>query len=366
MTVRRRRAYVAHPVHPVTGRQFRVSGRTARQLAARLAVVDDLREALRLGARSTVDVSRQLRRLTHGPATVARAVDVYCAREELAGETRRRVRSWLRGPGAELARRELEDLDAPSCAAWLARVRRSSAPSTTSLAWRTLRALVRFAAERRMVTACPWGPWRPARSLVAGPPVRAPRECARSVAELEALCRGARQVGGLELEAKVSTAGYLGLRNGELARLTWLDVSLELCEVAIAPSKGHRRVVLAMPGSLMEVVASWCCELDARGLLARPGPVFPCGATSSPGHPRAHVSGALDARQLRAAAAAAGLPHPELWTPHSLRDSFATLEQLRAGGDLGALMARTRHASLRSLARYLRPRARSPLPELGP
>jgi hypothetical protein len=52
-----------------------------------------------------------------------------------------------------------------------------------------------------------------------------------------------------------------------------------------------------------------------------------------------------------------GLPHAERWTPHSLRDTFVTLEAEGAAGDLAAVAERSRHASI-----DLRARTREPAP----
>ena len=358
-----RRPYVAHPRHPVTGRQFRVSGATPRQLSARLALVNQYREELRLGARSSLDVSRQLRRLTRGPVTLERATESYVTRGDLADVTRSRVRSWIEGPARELRARELDDLDAPTVAAWVARVARSSAPSTTGLAWRTLRAVVRYAAERGLVNRCPWGVWRPSSRVAGGLGARPgleQREACRTAEERERLVAAARCY-GLELACKVAVASFAGLRSSELARLSWVHVVRGALLV-----HGSKRTPLArleVPELVGELLVDWGREVEAAGLYASRGPVFPCRRTSRPGLPR-FARRVLTCAELRAAVRRAELPHPERWSPHSLRDSFATIEHAALGGDLAALMERTRHASVASLLRYLRPRQRDPLPAL--
>jgi integrase len=365
---RRRRSYVAHPRHPLTGRQFRVAASSPRALARLLAHVDELREGLRLGSRSPVDVDRQLRRLTHGPITLARAVDAYAARVELSEHTRRRVRSWIAGPARPLRDRELDDLDAPALATWLQRLRAGGAASSTvGLAWRTLRGVVRFAAERGWVGRSPWGAWRPSPRVVASGPgagVRVLRECCRDAGELAALLDAARAIAP-ELEAKIATAAGLGLRASELAALRWSDLTPSGGGVLVTiRGKGGRVDELEGPMTLCALLRTHMVRLQREGLYAPAGPCFPDRRTSTPGHPRKHARGAITRRELAAAVAGAELPHPERWTPHSLRDSFATIEHGRHGGDLAALMARTRHASVSSLARYLRPRVRAPQPQL--
>jgi len=354
----RRRAFVAHPRHPVTGRQFRVSATSARKLAALLDLVDQYREELRLGARSSADVARQLRRLSRGAVSVARVVDLYAARDDLSPHTRRRVRGWLAGPGRELRDRELDDLDGPSCARWLAGVRRQAAPSSTDLAWRTLRALVRFAAERGLVDRSPWGAWRPSTRAASHAPVRELRECCRTAGELGRLLMSAERISD-ELATKVAVAAGLGLRDSELARLTWNDLEADVGIVSVRGSKGTPAARLVAPAGVWHRLDAHRAAMQLAGLYATRGPVFPSRATSTPGKPRA-AARCLSSRELRAAVDGAGLPHPERWSPHSLRDTFATLEHA-ACGDLAALMARTRHASIGSLVRYLRPRERDPL-----
>lgn len=362
-----RRPFVAHPRHPVTGRQFRVSGTTPRQLSARLALVDQYREELRLGARSALDVSRQLRRLVHGAVTLERATESYASRFELSSHTRSRVRGWIEGPARELRARELDDLDAPTIAGWLERVGRTSAPSTTGLAWRTLRAVVRYAAERGLVDRCPWGAWRPSTRFANAAPARALREACRTEQERGRLILAAGSYGP-ELACKVAVASFAGLRSSELARVAWSDFEAGASEpttlrISVRGSKLTPPATLNLPPVVRELLELQRERLEAAGLLAPRGPVFPCRRTSRPGRPR-FARRVLSCEELRAAVTRAGLPHPERWSPHSLRDSFATIEHTSLGGDLAALMVRTRHATIASLVRYLRPRQRDPLPAL--
>jgi len=186
----RRRAFVAHPRHPVTGRQFRVSATSARKLAALLDLVDQYREELRLGARSSADVARQLRRLSRGAVSVARVVDLYAARDDLSPHTRRRVRGWLAGPAASCA--------IASWTIWTpelrAVARRRASPGGAvvhgsgvahSAGARALRG------RAGLVDRSPWGAWRPSTRAASHAPVRELRECCRTAGELGRLLMSA-------------------------------------------------------------------------------------------------------------------------------------------------------------------------------
>ena len=308
-----RRPYVAHPRHPVTGRQFRVSARSARQLARLLGLVDTMREELRLGTRSSLDVGRQLRRLTHGPVTLERATESYACRGDLADVTRSRVRSWIEGPARELRARELDDLDAPTVAAWVARVARSSAPSTTGLAWRTLRAVVRYAAERGLVDRCPWGSWRPSTRIgagLAGGNARALREACRTAEERNRLIAAAVDVAP-ELGCKVGVAAYLGLRSSELARLAWSDLDPAGVFVDVRGSKGTPPARLPLPPLVWELLERQAVRLEAAGLLAPRGPVFRAAG------PRGRITPASPAGCSRAPSSGRPSCAPSSHTPSS-------------------------------------------------
>jgi integrase len=354
---------VAHPRHPVTGRQLRVSAPTPAALARILEVLDTYRRELRAGARSREDVSQALARIARDRVTLEAAARAYAARPELSRHTRRHVLSWLRGPAAPLAGIELEALRAPRLALWLEGLERAgAAPSSRGLAWRILRAVVRHAAEHGQIDASPWGAWRPAPRLVTGPRRREAREACRSLAELERLEAAALCI-SRDLHARVVLLGRLGLRSGELARLAWSDV--DGGSILVRASKGRGPVRLELPEVVRQVIEDHRAWLEVLELRTDRGPVFPALRLSSPGRP-AFASRGLEARQLRAAVAAAGLPRPGLWSPHSLRDSFAILTAQACGGDLAALMAATRHASIASLARYLRPMRRDEGPPALP
>ena len=343
--MKRPRLYVARPRHPLTGRQIRLSASTPRKLAELVGWIHDLRSELETGKRSADEVERLIRRQTIGSRTVADVVDAYADREDLAPETVRRTRSFVRGVGRPLAGVELDALDAQTCAGWVRGLRSGGAARTTvTQAWCTLRALVRYAAERGWIGRTPWGGWRPVSRTGGG---RLGRECCRTPEELAALIDGADRL-SLEVGDKVATSAGLGLRGRELARLEWVDLDLTHQTAALRSSAKNDPARVAM--------APWLA-VRLRRRSERLGPVvttydrrvFRPSARAGAGD----VREVLTRRELRAAVALAGLPHPERWSPHSLRDSFVTLEHRRNGGDLAATARASRHASLSSLMRYL-------------
>jgi integrase len=373
MTRRAARAFVAWPRHPLTGRQFRVSARTDRELAAYVHQIDGLREQLRLGMIGAVDVDRALRRVVHGAVTLERAARAYMERPNLSSNTRRRVRSFLASAGAELAPLELDAVDAARCQQWIdRRLARRHATSTIGTAWRTLRAVARYAAARGWIGAAPWGAWRPV--LRGG--ARPLREALRTVDELARLLGAAAALdeagapGFGEVEAKIAAVALLGLRRGELAGLRWSDLAWASFMVTIARQyidgaiKGRTVCTLHAP-ALFPFLARHRDRLIADDLFLPDGPIFPQRRSSAPGRARAYTQGeCLTILALRSAVRAAGLPNPSRWSTHSLRDSFVTLESQSKehAGDLASLADRSRHASLASLSRYLRTRSREPAP----
>lgn len=360
------KAFAATIRHPITGKQIRLRARTERELQAYLHHIETLKTELRLSMRSVDDVDRALRRLQHGAVTVERAARAYAERADLANNTRRRVLSWLRAAGKPLAERELDQLDAACVSAWIEKLIASgAAKSSLSTAWRTLRSIIRFAAVRGWVGRVPWGPYRPTWSNVPDGQKRL-RESARTVDELVSLLAAARSIDSDKLssflEAKIACTAMLGLRQGELAGLRWTDVDFDRFEVRIARQYVADRLktpsshaTLRAPPELFAILQAQKEKLQALSLFRLDGPVFPSMHTSTSGHPRAYTSGeCLSSRSLRSVAQAAHMPSVSRWTPHGLRDTFATLEAHARAGDLRQTADRTRHGSVASLLRYLR------------
>lgn len=372
---RPRRPFVAHPRNPLTGKQMRVSGRSAHELASLLAEVDTLRTRLQYNRISVEEADRVLRQLQHGAITFERAARAYAEREDLAENTKQAIDSFIRGQGAPLASLHLHQLGAPTLAPWIQKMQaRGEEPSSIRTYWRRVRAIVRHATERGWIGAAPWGTWEP---KIRGAEEPSEREAARDVGELRMLLSSARQIdeeraqkGALRaLEPKVACASVLGLRRGELAGLIWTDPRPEESAVLVARQyaggrlKMRRRPKLITTGhELFEILARWRRELEAHGLYKKDGPIFPNLSTSTPGHPRPYETGkALSDASLRKAVARAGLPHPEKWSSHSLRNTFVTLEARYYGthpdGPIAGLPAftdRTRLARRDTAWRYMR------------
>lgn len=370
-----RRPLVAWPRHPLTGRQFRVSARSDRELAAMLHDVDSLRLDYVRGRRTADEVDRGLRRLLHGAVTLERAAQSYVG--GVRPNTARRVTSFLVAAGEPLARLDVHELDGPKLSAWIATLRaRGLEDSTITTHWRTLRALVRHAAERGWIARVPWGSWRPTR--LRGSAARS-REALRDPSELVRLLEGARRLdaqraadgGRRDLEVKIACCALLGLRQSELAGLRWSDIEWTRCVVHVlrqyaggareVPKHGSLGAVAALP-ELFALLADHRTRLERAGLYEPTGPLFPSLRYSAPGRPRPYASGeCLTRGDLRSVVAESGLPNARNWSVHSLRDSFATLELETHAGDLRTLAQRTRHASLTALCRYLRARTRGPV-----
>lgn len=367
------RRHVAYPRHPLTGKQFRISARNERTLAAYLHRIEVLGEELRLEMRSAAEVDRALRRVTHGAVTLERAARAYMSRPHLAANTRRRVASFLSSAGAPLRGRELDTLAGDVLEPWVDALKTRLAGSSIGQHWRTLRAIGRYAAIRGWIGAAPWGTWRPMLRGARRPPRR---EAARTLAELARLLEAARQLDAAGapgfgfVAIKIAVVALLGLRRGELAGLRWPDIDAELATISIArqydeqPTKQRTIGVLRAPPELFLLLADHAEALRARGLYLPDGPVFPQERYSRPGAPRAYTQGEVLTRgALRSAVARAGLPEPRRWTTHSLRDSFVSLEADSAqASDLPSLAERSRHASVASLVRYLRALSRAPAP----
>jgi integrase len=374
--------------HPISGKRMRLSASSPRELESYVRLVETLRTEYRIGMRSQDDVLKALRRLFHGSISFEVAAVEYMERTTLAKNTRTRTATFLKSLPAEMRARDVDSFDKTVIGPWLETLTlRGLREGPIRLAWWTLRAIIGYAVERGHLHSVPWGTWQPKiRSLKGG---RREREALRTPAELVQLLRAAHEMdeereakGDLgQLEAKIAAAAMLGLRQEEIAGLRWPDVDTERQRVRIVrqgdggPTKTRREKVLVALPELFEVLAEHAVRLRKHRLYKKDGPVFP-GPESTPWQPRkvelrpspanAHaIDGwrghAIDNDELRRAVTRAGLPDPKLWSAHSLKDSFATLEGQTYGNDLRALGERTGHKTISSLCRYLRTRSRGPV-----
>jgi integrase len=368
----------SRPRHPITGRRFILTARTPRELEAYLHRLDSLRTELRLGMRSIEQIDRELRHLQHGPVVLERAAVAYLARPELADNTKKRVRSLITegrsGHLCVLLAIPVAALNAPLLSDWIASLERAGLHGTSiQTIWRTLRAIVRHAAEKGWIGALPWGPWRP---KLRATPKRELREATRSRDELRALLEAAAALDrerGLPscLEPMIACMALLGLRQGELAGLRWSDVEIRELSITVLiarqwkgkPLKGNAQPMRIEAEALLAPILMRHDLRTAGRAPFKQSPLFP----RKNGTPYAGGQ-VLSSLNLRACVRRANLPHVASWSPHSLRDSFVTLEAIRAEGDLRAVAARSRHATLTSLVRYLRARTRdkTPPPMLSP
>lgn len=366
--------YTCRPRHPVTGARIRLRARSQRELDAYRHRIETLRTELRLGLRTPLQVEEQLRHLRVGPVTLERAALSYLERP-LSPNTRRAVRSLMATHLEGLLSLPLAAVDAARVAALVDAMRAAGAGDpTVATAWRQLSAIARHAAERGWIGAAPWGAYRP---RLTRTPVRGPREAARSLDELAALIVAAGELDAeradamrvMLLEAAIACCALFGLRQGELGGLRWHDWSVAPPSMLVARQwdgrplkRGTQIRRLGGVAELAPILERQRARLEALGLFLPAGPIFP-HPRSQPGRPRHYTSGAvLTTRDLRSVIVRARLPHPEAWSPHSLRDTFVTLESAATGGDLRAIADRSRHATLSSLARYLRALSRDPAP----
>ena len=376
----------AHPRHPLTGKQFVVRARTARELEALLHRIDSLREELRLSMISEADVDKALRRIRYGAVTLGKVAESYSRRVDLSPDTLSTARSMIAGPLRELAPLALDELEAPALSKHFERLSgRMSRRSLTSTWW-MLKAFVRHAAERGWTSRVPWGAWKP--RLRAGQPGRPLRECCRNAPELEQLLAAAQDVdeedlaGGRPyraLTAKIAAAAYLGLRQGELAGLEWHDLIPDHCRVRIARQWDGARLKAGDAGEidaepvLFDILGRHAERLglaqDGRSIRPLGSPVFPAPGSRRPAGAAHYARGSetIPLETLRAIVRRAGLPNPARWTAHSMRDTFVTMKAQERPGDLEWLRQQSRHASIASLVRYLRSFEREGGPRLlGP
>lgn len=371
---------LSRPVHPLTGKRIVIRARTRRELDAYLHRLDVIRQEQKLGIATAGDVATSLRGLERKRVTLLEAADSYAELARLSKGTRAAARNVVRDQGRllrgrpvhgalyELAGERLEALTAPRVAKHFRKLAERLAWESVVSAWRQLRAIVRHAAEQGWITAAPWGLWRPARPTHARKG-REPRECCRNAGEREALVIAAADcatIGDAAVPAlfplAVAVALHTGARKGELAGLEWRDVGPERLRIERQydrqPMKESGRRLVEIPAEL----GVWLRDVFVMSGAKLSDPIFPAAGG---GHRKqGNVIGTDD---LRRVAARAGLGDPKRWSPHSLRDSFVTIEAQACGGDLRRLAERTGHRSIDSLLRYLQTfdRTPRPLPQLA-
>jgi len=360
-----RARFVAHPRHPLTSKQFRVSGRSPRELEARLHHLDRLREDYRLGEIDEAKLDRALRNIRYGPIKVARVLESYVRRKDISVDTVRKMREVFAGPLVELAPLNFEALEPAVLSPLFERLGARLSKASVRTIWRVLRAIARHAAERGWTSRVPWGAWRPRQGL--GRAGRPPRECCRSAGELEQLVDVAQEVDREDvargryraLAPKIAAAAYLGLRRGELAGLRAVDLDFKRARVAVRRQWDGLPLKGALCGAELPAPARLFAILERHmGIVFgmsgvpwhREQALFECAG----GGFYARGREVIDLDALRSIVRRAGLPNAERWSTHSLRDSFVTLKARELRGDFEAIRAWSRHARIESLVRYLR------------
>jgi integrase len=365
---------IYYVTHPVTGHRHEIRCRTRRELRANKAHVAELRNAVRLGTKTPEQVSQTLRGLGRGgQITVSQAMEAYANSPRVSAVTRARVQTALRCM-LELAPLPLAAVTRAPLTRWIeSELQRGLAVASVRKQFDILSCAIRYAIDRGWLDSRPWGEWR----YRWGPSQASVREACRTLSELVDLLSAARKLdkarerrGRGRLEAAIALAALLGLRQGELAGLRWGDCDEASGTVLIARQwggaklpKGRQVARLRAPRALWEVLA----RLRERTVLCPPAhwPIFPYkGQHRTCGQP-------LNTKALRRAVTLAGLPNARAWSGHSMRDTFVTLELIARRGDLAAVMARSRHASIKSALRYVHALHRDDapafeLPELAP
>jgi len=364
----RRPLTVVQVKDPLTGRRVQITC-TSRSAGERVkADVARIRRDLAEGIIAPEDAHARFRRLRGAePHPLARDVlEAYAS--TLGVASARNVRGLARTLLEALGPMQVRSLTPPALGRWIAGVRAQQyAESSIRVAWLALQAAVHAAVAAGTLARIPWLGWHPPKLARARSRVR---ECCRTAEELKLLFAAAmdydierREKFGSYSAAAVTilAVARLGLRSGEAAALRWSDFAPELESVRVertiigngrklGPVKGRRAAVLGVPAPLRQELAVHRNYLRELGCDVDRGVVLPAPDLG----PRDGAS-VLSHETLREIVHRAGLPRPDAWTTTSLRDTHSTLSAHELGGDLGAWLEVTRHASLSAAQRYLAP-----------
>jgi integrase len=277
-------------------------------------------------------------RLPSNPTTLQDAADAFLEHHELARSTRRVYRASLASLVAGLGpATAVGDMSGPMLAGWFRARYTAAAPATWNRELATVRAAVAWWRQRGWLAVDPTGELERRRE-------RIDRTRALTRSELE------RLITRRDLPLRERTLWRLlyetAARANELLALDVEDLDL-----------ANRRARVHSKGGAVEWVfwQTGSAQLLPRLLAGRTsGPVFLSGH-----RPTRAVAGLdLDPTSGRARLSyrrAAELFHASTgWTLHQLRHSALT-HAAEDGTNLPLLLARSRHASVRSLERYARP-----------
>jgi len=277
-------------------------------------------------------------RLSSGTVTLQDAVEAFLDHHDLARSTRRVYRASLASLVAELGpATKVGELSGPLLAGWFRGRYATAAPATWNRELATVRAAVGWWRRRGWLTVDPTGDLMRRREQVDRTRALTRRQLERLFARRDLALRE-RTLWRLLYE----TAG----RANELLALDVEDLDL-----------ANRRARVHSKGGALEWVfwQTGSAQLLPRLLAGRTGgPVFlgdrrptraVAGLDLDPASGRARLS------YRRAAELFQGRTG---WTLHQLRHSALT-HAVEDGTNLPLLLARSRHASVRSLERYARP-----------
>ncbi len=354
---------------PSTGKRVRIVASSPEQLFAVVAAKRDLGARLKHGIATPGDVAL-MQSLGRGPLLVRDAWAEYLptlragwARIAPSVYKHRLAPYFADLPCAELGDAKLE--------AWaVAELKKGLAPKTIEVAWFGLRAAVRLQVQAGKLARLPWDRFKAPKD---GRDLFDRREVARSFEEILSIVRAASVLDArmrarhpivADLAVRLLVMFYLGLRQGELSALGWDDLDLE-CSPPLQPSvrvrhqvllrwrarhpewerpsdhvKGKHVLTTLLHPTAVELLLAHRERLRALAAYRADGPVFP----EADGGWRRHPCSIRNER-FRKLIRAAGLPHPDGWTVHSIRHSTATLEMVGSGFNIQHVQRRLRHAN---------------------
>jgi integrase len=377
---------IAHPL--IVGRRLTLTAATRHELDEDRITIAGWQREYRRSRMPLEEFRNKLARFENPRAVAMRlrvAWDEHTARAPSSMRSKLRA-IWLHQLAPKLGELYVIELKGRRLAAWDAWcIEATYAPKSQWDAWTQLVKCVRAA----LVDGddVPWRLgggkyWRPSRR-----PVRLRRPAAAtSLEEARRLIAMALEVDNDErargryadLAFRCVLALRCALRNGEIAGLAWDDCAIDADkprilvqrqaidqwrthdEAGIAagrpmklPKGNKMREVTLDPESLLTLVAQRD-QLRVMGWFDPKGPVFPGQTKPWLGAWRNNANG-IDPREFRRVAVRAKMPFEQLWVPHSLRHSTATLEAL-SGANLRAIQKRTGQSTLRVLEDYIHER----------
>lgn len=362
-------------VDPLTGRREDFFGSEA-QCEAKRQAIEHQRNLIKLGADPAELRARE-------PSALDKRTLDDLFKQFIRGSTKSSARVYLNHWQARISPHLGNvcpwELTAEKLYDWVAKLADADyAPNTIKASAE----LVLMVARRAHLQTRPWEGFRMRRAE----PKRQ-RRALRNLEEVEAVLLAARAVDqthwqkGEEafLAVAICVAVLTGLRNAEMAGLSWRDLYLDaqdpgapaLITIARqaprgwqtdkhgrpngkkepdAPPKGKKVCTLVLHQEAAEAMRLHREQMKRAGLYDQNGPVFP----DSHGYWRTNGE-VIRPEQVARIVTAAGLPY-ENFTTHELRHTFGTLTAhyiVRAGGDIRQVQAQLRHGDLKTSWTYV-------------